>query len=125
MPLNNFGRVTIHTKGFPLYRAAQPDADGFNTARALGVGLVFKLNSESAFPLALESSLIPDANVEAVPQIAEPLGGRKFAAETIPNSGWLARNNASAPQTVMHLRSILAWYHSLSQQFRSASAGSI
>jgi protein tyrosine/serine phosphatase len=51
MSLNNFGVVAAK-----LYRSAQPDAAAWPSLRALGIGAVVKLDSESEYPAARESA---------------------------------------------------------------------
>lgn len=61
MPLNNFGLCG------PLGRCAQPDKDGFETAKRLGFTIILKLNTENEFPLYIEAAAFAPGNVWVVP----------------------------------------------------------
>ena len=63
MPLDNFSLVaTPHPKA-TLYRGAQPDLDGFKTLHVLGVGGIFKLNTDEEFPDGLEESTADEVGI--------------------------------------------------------------
>src|SRR5271157_3996479 len=66
MPLNNFG-VVESAMNWTLFRSAQPDADGFNTLRTLGVKTIVKLCEDKEFSDKIERDLAGSAYVALCP----------------------------------------------------------
>lgn len=57
MPLNNLGCFNTNTFITPCWRMAQPDADGFESLKFIGVNHIVKLNSNDEYPDKLEQTL--------------------------------------------------------------------
>jgi protein tyrosine/serine phosphatase len=66
--LGNFGRVIIGPTKLRgnLYRSGQPDADGFNRLRKMGVGLIIKLNETWEFSNEKETLAAFPIGVQAI-----------------------------------------------------------
>lgn len=58
MPLNNFS-IVRRVNGKPLYRSAQPDADGLTCIRAIGARSIIKLNDGPSEGQPLEVIAFP------------------------------------------------------------------